>query len=273
MKKISGLIISLFLFSLICTSYAGATIAEFEFGDAVGYGQAKHNNQTWQYLGVGWSQEDTQQDPDTFDDGVSWSVNGSSWKLWGDNVLNLKQGDTVKFKFTVTRANYGIHPYDDLGVWLDLNGDGDWSDSGENIFFERMNKTDDWGSGSGQIPDKLQTNKQYETKDFFSGDITVGTSFTTGDTWLRARVSCSESINGLQGKFDDDGNLEGNYFKDGTEALTWNAGSHIQATGHLWQGETEDYRMHVAPVPVPGAVWLLGSGLLGLVGVRRRSQS
>jgi hypothetical protein len=27
----------------------------------------------------------------------------------------------------------------------------------------------------------------------------------------------------------------------------------------------------MAPVPVPGAVWLLGSGLLGLVGLRRRS--
>ena len=26
-------------------------------------------------------------------------------------------------------------------------------------------------------------------------------------------------------------------------------------------------------VPVPGAIWLLGSGLLGLVGVRRRRQA
>ena len=27
---------------------------------------------------------------------------------------------------------------------------------------------------------------------------------------------------------------------------------------------------HVSPVPIPGAVWLLGAGLIGLVGVRRR---
>ncbi len=268
MRKITGLIISVFLLSLLCATYAGATPASpsFEFGDAVGYGQAKHNNQTWQYLGTGWSKEGSQKNPDTYDDGVSWSVNGGSWNQWGDNVLNLKQGDTVKFKFAVTRANYGRHPYDDLGVWLDLNGDGDWSDS-ENIFFNRMDKTTSWGSGSSQIPDGQQDNKKYETKDFFSGDITIGTSFS-GDTWLRARVSCSESINGVQGSFETDGTFNGNY-QNGV-AVAWNVGSNIQATGHLRQGETEDYKMHVAPVPVPGAIWLLGSGLLGLMGVRRK---
>jgi hypothetical protein len=29
----------------------------------------------------------------------------------------------------------------------------------------------------------------------------------------------------------------------------------------------------ISPVPLPGAVWLLGTGLIGLVGVRRRFQS
>lgn len=31
--------------------------------------------------------------------------------------------------------------------------------------------------------------------------------------------------------------------------------------------------MDIAPVPVPGAAWLLGSGLLGLAGLGRRKRS
>lgn len=30
---------------------------------------------------------------------------------------------------------------------------------------------------------------------------------------------------------------------------------------------------NLAPVPIPGAVWLLGSGLLGLIGIRRRTKT
>jgi hypothetical protein len=29
--------------------------------------------------------------------------------------------------------------------------------------------------------------------------------------------------------------------------------------------------LEVNPVPIPAAVWLLGSGLLGLIGIRRRN--
>ncbi|MBN2809985.1 MAG: hypothetical protein JXR80_10880, partial [Deltaproteobacteria bacterium] len=196
MKKITSLAVMVFLISTFCTAYAGVT--QYDYGDAVGYGVATHTTAEWQKLGTGWSNETHQLDPDTFDDGVKYSLNGGTWTVWGDDTLNVKQGDTVQFEFTVTRANYGRHPYDDLGVWLDINGNGSWADPGENILFARMDKTEDWGSGSGQIPDGVRTDQHYESKVFLSDSITIGTSFAP-DIWLRARVSCSESINGVQG--------------------------------------------------------------------------
>ena len=36
---------------------------------------------------------------------------------------------------------------------------------------------------------------------------------------------------------------------------------------------THSYTSNLAPVPIPGAVWLLGSGLAGLAGIRRRKNS
>lgn len=249
MKKFMSIAITMFLLSLICTSYAGAT--NYDYGDADGYGVATHTTDEWQKLGTGWDSEGSQNAIDNFDDGVRWSNDsGITWNSWGDDVLNVKQGDTIKFEFTFTRALYGNHPYDDLSAWIDWNGDGDWADSGENIYFNRVDK------GTTQINDATyfaNGGSRYDTESmtFTTNDILVSGLFT-GTTWLRARVSCSESII----RYNNNNGLDSD--------------AQISSTGHLWQGETEDYRINVAPVPIPGAVWLLGSGLLGLIGVRRK---
>lgn len=51
--------------------------------------------------------------------------------------------------------------------------------------------------------------------------------------------------------------------------LTW---SHIQADGPFL-GTTTHMTMVISQVPLPAAVWLFGSGLIGLIGVARRKQS
>lgn len=60
---------------------------------------------------------------------------------------------------------------------------------------------------------------------------------------------------------------DGNYLDSNSHIIydaypTWgSAGFDLDAVGVLHQG---------SPVPIPGAVWLLGSGLLGIVGIRRK---
>lgn len=249
MKKFISIAITVFLLSLICSSYAGAT--NYDYGDAVGYGVAKHKTAEWQRLGTDWDSESSQKNPDNYDDGVRWSVNGGGWNTWGNDILNVKQGDKVKFEFTFTRALYGNHPYDDLSAWIDWNGDGDWADAGENIYFNRVDKGTTQIDDATYIADVGHNRYDSESMTFTTGDILVSGLFT-GTTWLRARVSCSESII----KYNNNNGLDSD--------------TQISSTGRLWQGETEDYRMNVSTVPIPGAVWLLGSGLLGLIGVRRR---
>ena len=57
---------------------------------------------------------------------------------------------------------------------------------------------------------------------------------------------------------------------EGTGVLT---GGSFDPTNAIWDFSAvsnDGYNMSVATVPVPAAVWLFGSGLLGLAGIARR---
>ncbi len=51
----------------------------------------------------------------------------------------------------------------------------------------------------------------------------------------------------------------------------------LYTQGMSWQPNAtyyfDDFQVNASSVPIPAAVWLLGSGLLGLIGIRRRSQT
>jgi hypothetical protein len=59
--------------------------------------------------------------------------------------------------------------------------------------------------------------------------------------------------------------------------MDWSWGSEmvpLEYPGFQFTWETDlgggNWRISLTPAPIPGAVWLLGSGLLGLIGIRRR---
>jgi hypothetical protein len=62
-------------------------------------------------------------------------------------------------------------------------------------------------------------------------------------------------------------------FADGVGALCgwWNLGNCVADEGDAPYAQV-DYTYEVSSVPVPAAVWLFGSALLGLAGVARRKK-
>ncbi|MRR38493.1 hypothetical protein EG829_28370 [bacterium] len=104
---------------------------------------------------------------------------------------------------------------------------------------------------------------------FLFGDGNVCTSSRTSTVTWRHHIDSlynylytSDMTWTGQGVVDQDPRFVAHTYMTGT--LTWN-----DATG---SGGLIDYaRLQLSPVPLPGALWLLSSGLLGLLGFRRRA--
>jgi len=155
---------------LFVQGLAVASPTPYEYSDADGYGTAKHKTGRWQRLGTAYNKEYSPQVNDTSDDGVFWSVDGGS--TWGHDDLSI--GNSVTFRFDMTRSLDGIHQYDQLKAWVDWNGDKDWNDAGEQVIAEQWFKADDAGI----------TSKSFEAT------YIVPDYASIGETWLRARVHC-----------------------------------------------------------------------------------
>lgn len=228
---------------LSCLIFAGNAFAYpvqgiimplYDYGDAPGYATARHSTAQWQRLGTDWDAEPSQKPVDSSDDGVFWSLDGGA--TWGHDAVTV--GQEVQFKFNMYKELWGNHTADYLKVWIDWSGDTVFSELSELVFQDAWEFTSEDGYVKGDGFAGI-------SKSFLT-TITIPEEAMIGDIWLRARVTCSESA-----KYDID---------------------NLTASGHFWQGEVEDWKLTVAPVPEPSTILLFGLGLGGAAWIRRRTK-
>ncbi|RPH52793.1 MAG: PEP-CTERM sorting domain-containing protein [Desulfobacteraceae bacterium] len=238
MRKLLSLVTFVCLTLVVYTSNVLAI--NYDYSDATDYANNStyHSNPSWQRLGSGWTSENAPYAANgDYDDGVSWSVNGGAY-----GHSDITEGDNVTFEFVMYKYMWGRHNYDYLKVWIDWDQDKSFDDgvSYENAWYFKSDPGDAgqtpttsyaYGDGLAQI---------YKTFYYTINDIAVD----PGDYWLRARVVCNADIGSKPSNFTP--------------------------TGDFWQGEVEDWTFTVNSVPEPATMLLLGLGLVGLAGVRRK---
>lgn len=235
-----------------CAALVGMTQADIV--------QTLHNTTAWQSLGIetignvntsrsGWW--DGLNAKTTTNNGVFWSTDGGT--TFDNTDFEFDVGETVDFQVFVFKEYAGGHQYDALRVWMDSALVVDGETNNDAIF-----SNNEWSASYGP---NTKIDQLFAPVEF---SYTFG---AVGDYDLTARVTCSNDLSQLNNPYNPGWGIRSVSERD------WDAFNPLASFVGGYkngQGETEKYTFHVANVPEPTLISLLGCGLLGLLFVRRR---
>ena len=112
---------------------------------------------------------------------------------------------------------------------------------------------------------------------FVGNSVGAGTLYGVG-AWINGTFGAEVTLflDGVEVGFGADGGISGWTFLGVIDAAGFNSVEFREINGKAIEVltiRTDDVTFGVSAVPVPAAVWLLGSGLLGLVGMARRKKA
>jgi len=225
-------------------------------------------------------------------------INGEATNLQSPNseiieTIPIGEGDASQLIGVVVDDNPGY-------MYGRMEGNGNWVRTGNIIHITGSGKTEAEvvpPSGPAMVDTETQVRLFLELSLETSYPVSISgawsvlregpivdpwvNNFARGTVKLREEIGwdlgewifLNDSIHSDNGNGSDTFSWEG-YLGPGLYDFELDIWTRSDVNGVLWEGnasiQVSDVTIRVGEVPIPGAVWLLGSGLIGIVGIRRK---